>query len=432
MISSNLLSIIPEKISRKYKVIPIELNGDTLVVGGSRADFNTIQDLNIITRKNIEFKQYPEEQIIKEIEAAYGNNIEVDEDYAYKIFETILENAVSKNVSDIHIEPFDNYLIIRFRVDGELYEAFRYTLDLHIPLTSVIKLKSGIDITEKRLPQDGRADINIKDKLIDIRTSTIPTTYGEKTVLRILNRDNFFKTKEEIGFSQKAVQIINQMISNNSGIVLIVGETGCGKSTTMYSLLNDLNKISRNILTIEDPIEYKMDGINQIQVNSKVGLTFEKGLRAMLRQDPDVIMVGEIRDSETAKIAIRASITGHLVLSTLHTNDTVSSITRLKDMGVDLYLISASLVGVISQRLVRKVCPKCSGIKYDCDYCSGKGYLGRTIVYEILQVDDEIRECIRNLDRHKEIREIAIERGKMITFEDGYISISQKTLAENI
>ena len=325
MISSNLLSIIPEKISRKYKVIPIELNGDTLVVGGSRADFNTIQDLNIITRKNIEFKQYPEEQIIKEIEAAYGNNIEVDEDYAYKIFETILENAVSKNVSDIHIEPFDNYLIIRFRVDGELYEAFRYTLDLHIPLTSVIKLKSGIDITEKRLPQDGRADINIKDKLIDIRTSTIPTTYGEKTVLRILNRDNFFKTKEEIGFSQKAVQIINQMISNNSGIVLIVGETGCGKSTTMYSLLNDLNKISRNILTIEDPIEYKMDGINQIQVNSKVGLTFEKGLRAMLRQDPDVIMVGEIRDSETAKIAIRASITGHLVLSTLHTNDTVSS-----------------------------------------------------------------------------------------------------------
>lgn len=432
MISSNLLSIIPEKISRKYKVIPIELNGDTLVVGGSRADFNTIQDLNIITRKNIEFKQYPEEQIIKEIEAAYGNNIEVDEDYAYKIFETILENAVSKNVSDIHIEPFDNYLIIRFRVDGELYEAFRYTLDLHIPLTSVIKLKSGIDITEKRLPQDGRADINIKDKLIDIRTSTIPTTYGEKTVLRILNRDNFFKTKEEIGFSQKAVQIINQMISNNSGIVLIVGETGCGKSTTMYSLLNDLNKISRNILTIEDPIEYKMDGINQIQVNSKVGLTFEKGLRAMLRQDPDVIMVGEIRDSETAKIAIRASITGHLVLSTLHTNDTVSSITRLKDMGVDLYLISASLVGVIAQRLVKKVCPYCNGENNSCEYCYGSGYLGRTVVYEILQIDDEIRQCISDINKYKEIKDMAIKSGKMITFDDSYRNIASMTLAENI
>ena len=412
MISSNLLSIIPEKISRKYKVIPIELNGDTLVVGGSRADFNTIQDLNIITRKNIEFKQYPEEQIIKEIEAAYGNNIEVDEDYAYKIF--------------------DNYLIIRFRVDGELYEAFRYTLDLHIPLTSVIKLKSGIDITEKRLPQDGRADINIKDKLIDIRTSTIPTTYGEKTVLRILNRDNFFKTKEEIGFSQKAVQIINQMISNNSGIVLIVGETGCGKSTTMYSLLNDLNKISRNILTIEDPIEYKMDGINQIQVNSKVGLTFEKGLRAMLRQDPDVIMVGEIRDSETAKIAIRASITGHLVLSTLHTNDTVSSITRLKDMGVDLYLISASLVGVIAQRLVKKVCLYCNGENNSCEYCHGSGYLGRTVVYEILQIDDEIRQCISDINKHKEIKDMAIKSGKMITFDDSYRNIASMTLAENI
>ena len=410
MISSNLLSIIPEKISRKYKVIPIELNGDTLVVGGSRADFNTIQDLNIITRKNIEFKQYPEEQIIKEIEAAYGNNIEVDEDYAYKIFETILENAVSKNVSDIHIEPFDNYLIIRFRVDGELYEAFRYTLDLHIPLTSVIKLKSGIDI----------------------RTSTIPTTYGEKTVLRILNRDNFFKTKEEIGFSQKAVQIINQMISNNSGIVLIVGETGCGKSTTMYSLLNDLNKISRNILTIEDPIEYKMDGINQIQVNSKVGLTFEKGLRAMLRQDPDVIMVGEIRDSETAKIAIRASITGHLVLSTLHTNDTVSSITRLKDMGVDLYLISASLVGVIAQRLVKKVCLYCNGENNSCEYCHGSGYLGRTVVYEILQIDDEIRQCISDINKHKEIKDMAIKSGKMITFDDSYRNIASMTLAENI
>ena len=380
MISNNLLSLIPEKVARKYKVIPMELNNDILTVEGIKYDFHTIQDLNIITRKKIKFKECSKEQIIKEIESIYGNNVEVNEDYAYRIFEYILEKAV----------------------------------------------------TEKRLPQDGRAEMNIRDRLIDIRTSTIPTTYGEKTVLRILNRDNFFKTKEEIGFSNEAIKIINEMISNKSGIVLIVGETGCGKSTTMYSLLNDLNNISRNIITVEDPVEYKMEGINQIQVNTKVGLTFEKGLRAILRQDPDVIMIGEIRDSETAKIAIRSSITGHLVLSTLHTNDTVASITRLKDMGIDLYLISASLVGVISQRLVRKVCPKCSGIKYDCDYCSGKGYLGRTIVYEILQVDDEIRECIRNLDRHKEIREIAIERGKMITFEDSYISISQRALAENI
>lgn len=431
MISNNLLSIIPERLARKYKVIPIELKDDTLIVEGSKDDFHIIQDLNIVTRKKIKLVKCSEDKITKKIEAIYGNNIEVNEDYAYKIFKEILIKAVFENASDIHIEPFDNYLIIRFRVDGELYEAFKYTLELHTPLTAVIKLKSSIDITEKRLPQDGRAEININDKLIDIRTSTIPTIYGEKTVLRILNRENFFKTKEEIGFSNDAIKIINEMISNKSGIVLIAGETGCGKSTTMYSLLNDLNNISRNIITVEDPVEYKMEGINQIQVNTKVGLTFEKGLRAILRQDPDVIMIGEIRDSETAKIAIRASITGHLVLSTLHTNDTVSSITRLKDMGVDLYLISASLVGIISQRLVKKVCPKCNGIGDECCYCNGNGYLGRTIVYEILQIDDEIRECISDLKKHKEIRNMAIERGKMITFEESYKNIAQKSLAEN-
>lgn len=270
MISNNLLSLIPEKVARKYKVIPMELNNDILTVEGIKYDFHTIQDLNIITRKKIKFKECSKEQIIKEIESIYGNNVEVNEDYAYRIFEDILEKAVIENASDIHIEPFDNYLIIRFRVDGELYEAFKYTMELHTPLTAVIKLKSGIDITEKRLPQDGRAEMNIRDRLIDIRTSTIPTTYGEKTVLRILNRDNFFKTKEEIGFSNEAIKIINEMISNKSGIVLIVGETGCGKSTTMYSLLNDLNSISRNIITVEDPVEYKMEGINQIQVIRKL------------------------------------------------------------------------------------------------------------------------------------------------------------------
>lgn len=432
MIQNSLLSIIPEKLARKYKVIPIELKDDTLILEGSKDDFHTIQDLNIVTRKKIKLIRCSEDEITKKIESIYGNNIKVNEDYADKIFEEILKKAVFENASDIHIEPFDNCLIIRFRVDGELYEAFRYTLELHAPLTAVIKLKSSIDITEKRLPQDGRAEINIKDRLIDIRTSTIPTIYGEKTVLRILNRDNFFKTKEEIGFDSDAIKIINEMISNKSGIVLIAGETGCGKSTTMYSLLSDLNNVSRNIITVEDPVEYKMEGINQIQVNTKVGLTFEKGLRAILRQDPDVIMIGEIRDSETAQIAIRASITGHLVLSTLHTNDTVSSITRLKDMGIDLYLISASLVGIISQRLVKKVCPKCKGMDDNCCYCNGNHYLGRTVVYEILQIDDEIRECISDLKRHKEIRNIAIKRGKMITFEESYRNIVQKSLAENI
>ncbi|MDY2734525.1 GspE/PulE family protein [Intestinibacter sp.] len=428
MIANNLLSIVPEKIARKYNVIPIGLENDTLVIGGSKEDIYTIQDLKMITGKKIVFKRYSYEEIIREIESTYGNKIEVDEDYAKRIFFEILNRAVKENASDIHIEPFDNYLIIRFRVDGELYEAFRYTLDLHLPLTAVIKLKSGIDITEKRLPQDGRVDINIGGRLIDIRTSTIPTTYGEKTVLRILNRDNFFKTKEEIGFSDEAIGIIDKMISKKSGIILIVGETGCGKSTTLYSLLKDLNVVSRNIITIENPVEYKMDGINQIQVNEKIGLTFEKGLRAILRQDPDVIMLGEIRDSETAKIAVRASITGHLVLSTLHTNDTVSSITRLKDMGVDLYLISASLVGIISQRLVKKVCPYCNGKDQECEYCGGKGYIGRTLVYEILEIDEVIREYISDFEKNNKIKDIAIERGKMITFDQCYIDLVEKNL----
>lgn len=431
MIASNLLAIIPEKIARKYKVIPIGLENDTLTIAGSEEDIYTIQDLKMLTGKKIAFRSYPHEQIVREIEATYGNKIEVDEDYAKKILFEILNRAVKEGASDIHIEPFDNYLVIRFRVDGELYEAFRYTMDLHPPLTAVIKLKSGIDITEKRLPQDGRADINIGDKLIDIRTSTMPTTYGEKTVLRILNRDNFFKTKQEIGFSEEAICIIDKMIANKSGIILIVGETGCGKSTTLYSLLNDLNIVSKNIITIENPVEYKMDGINQVQVNNKIGLTFEKGLRAILRQDPDIIMLGEIRDSETAKIAIRASITGHLVLSTLHTNDAVSSITRLRDMGVDLYLISASLVGIISQRLVKKVCPYCGGEDEDCEYCGGQGYLGRTLVYEILQIDDEIRNCISDFDKNNKIKNVAIERGKMITFDQSYKDLIEKNLVRS-
>lgn len=426
MIDSNLSYILSEKVVRRYNVIPLELRDDTLVVASNEDDFYKVQDLKMITGKKIILKKYPLEEIIREIESTYGNNIEVDEDYAKKIFINILENAIKENASDIHIEPFSDYLIIRFRVDGDLYEAFRYTSDLHSPLTTVIKLNSKIDITEKRLPQDGRADINVFDKLIDIRTSTIPTTYGEKIVLRILNRDNFFKTKEEIGFSKEAISAIDNIVSNKSGMLLIVGETGSGKTTTLYSILNDLNHINKNITTLENPIEYKMNGINQIQINEKIGLTFEKGLRAILRQDPNLIMLGEIRDSETAQIAIRASITGHLVLSTLHTNDAISTITRLKDMGIDLYLISASLIGVISQRLVKKTCVYCQG--EGCEKCKKSGYLGRTIVYEILQIDDEIRTYINDLNKWDQIRKIAIERGKMITFDDSYKRIIECNL----
>ena len=316
-------------------------------------------------------------------------------------------------------------------------EMLNLDLGLYPSLASVIKYKADMDITEKRLPQDGRIDIKIKDSIVDIRISTVPTTYGEKIVLRLLNRDSFLKTKDELGFSKAAVEKIQEIINKKTGILLITGPTGSGKTTTVYSILKDLRNTSKNIMTIEDPVEYKMEGINQIQVNHKVGLTFEKGLKAILRQDPDIIMVGEIRDKETAKTAVRAAITGHLVISTLHTNDAISSIARLIDMEIPPYLLNASLIGIISQRLVRKVCESCSNevvinqnekksittaIPIGCSECSYTGYNGRTVAYEILTIDNEIRNGIQHNKEAKDIKNIAIKNG-MITFEDSYSTL---------
>ncbi len=275
-------------------------------------------------------------------------------------------------------------------------------------------------------------DIKLGGNLIDIRVSSIPTVYGEKIVLRILNRDTFLKDKLELGFSEEAIKSINRIINKRAGILLVTGPTGSGKTTTVYSLLNDLKGINKNIMTIENPVEYKMDGISQIQVNSKVGLSFDVGLRAILRQDPDIIMVGEIRDAETAKIAVRAAITGHLVISTLHTNDAVSSIARLLEMQIPPYLLNASLIGVISQKLVRKVCNHCSHeimikdnfsgdvntkVAVGCEKCNDKGYFGRTAIYEILEINDDIKTCIRNMEDSSTIKDVAQNNG-MITFED--------------
>ena len=299
-----------------------------------------------------------------------------------------------------------------------------------------------MDITEKRLPQDGRIDIKINNVIVDIRISTVPTTYGEKIVLRLLNRDSFLKTKEELGFSRKAINKIQKIINKKTGILLVTGPTGSGKTTTVYSILQDLKNTDKNIMTIENPVEYKMEGINQIQVNKKVGLTFEKGLKAILRQDPDIIMVGEIRDIETAKTAVRAAITGHLVISTLHTNDAISSIARLIDMEIPPYLLNASLIGVISQRLVRKVCSNCSNeivvkqndgksistaIPIGCEECRYTGYEGRTVAYEILVIDDDVKKAIQENKDARVIKEIAIKNG-MITFDDSYSRLLRKKL----
>lgn len=426
--------LIPEKLAKKYNVFPSEIINGDLIVEIEDENMYALQDLKLATGMNIVLKKQDIDIIKRKIETNYKGSIKVDEDYAKNLFSELLSKGIDQNASDIHVEPFKDYLIIRMRVDGELKEVSRYLMDVYPSLSTVIKLRASMDITEKRLPQDGRVDIKIRNNIIDIRVSSIPTIYGEKIVLRILNRDSFLMSKEELGFSKEAVSIIKRIINKRAGILLVTGPTGSGKTTTVYSILNDLKNISRNIMSIEDPVEYKMEGVNQIQVNSKIGLTFEEGLRSILRQDPDIIMVGEIRDVETAKIAIRAAITGHLVISTMHTNDSISSVSRLLEMQIPSYLISSSLLGVISQRLVRKVCNNCSHdmvikdnfegevktkISVGCATCNNKGYVGRTAVYEILEVNDEIKSSIQNTKDSKTIKEIAIKSG-MITFEDSY------------
>ena len=430
----DLSLLVPEKLARKYNLFPIEMNEELLLIGIEKENIYAIQDLKLVTKKKIVLKEVSKEEVKENIELCYGNIVDENDDYANYLFQDILQKSTQENASDIHIEPFSDLLKIRIRVDGNMKELCNLSIDLYPSLASVIKYKANMDITEKRLPQDGRIDMKIRDSVVDIRISTVPTTYGEKIVLRLLSRDSFLKTKEELGFSQKAVEKIQEIINKKTGILLVTGPTGSGKTTTVYSILQELKNTSKNIMTIEDPVEYKMEGINQIQVNHKVGLTFEKGLKAILRQDPDIIMVGEIRDIETAKTAVRAAITGHLVISTLHTNDAVSAIARLIDMEIPPYLLNSSLIGIISQRLVRKVCTNCSNdvvikqnesesistaIPIGCEECRFTGYEGRTVAYEILQIDDEIKSAIQQNKEAKFIKQVAVKNG-MITFEDSY------------
>lgn len=352
------------------------------------------------------------------------------EDYARIQFKDILSKAICKDASDIHIEPFEDEVIIRFRVDGELSKMLTIAIESYSFLITVIKLDSGINITEKRLPQDGRMDIEIEDVKVDIRTSTIPTIYGEKIVLRILNRQALIKDKSELGFSEQAIEKIENIINKKSGILLITGSTGSGKTTTVYSILKELLNSNKNIMTIEDPVEYKIKGINQIQVNDKIGLTFDVGLKSILRQDPDIIMVGEIRDTETANTAIRAASTGHLVISTMHTNDTISSINRLIEMDIPTYLISSTLIGIISQKLVRKRCNNCSKDIVEknnldklintiqvCNKCEDKGYYGRTAMYEILEINESLKQEINNWTDSRNTSN-TIKKSEMISFKD--------------
>jgi type IV pilus assembly protein PilB len=369
----------------------------------------------------------------------------VNEAPIVRVANTIMQQAILQDASDIHIEPERKGVRVRYRIDGVLAEIMTLPRYIHPPLVSRYKIMSDMNIAERRIPQDGRIAINFQNKDYDMRVSCLPTMYGEKIVMRILDKSSVLIGLNKLGFFPENQAQIEELVSQPNGMVLSTGPTGSGKTTTQYSILNKINSVEKNIITIEDPVEYQLPGINQVQVHKKAGLTFATALRAFLRQDPDIIMVGEIRDLETAEIAIESSLTGHLVLSTLHTNDAASAVTRLVDMGVEPYLVSATLIGVLAQRLARRICPKCRvayeveahelrrfGYKPEddhekitlyrgegCDNCLGRGYKGRLGIYELMVVNDEIADLMVRRAPLSDLREAARANGMSLLREDG-------------
>ncbi|MCX8027918.1 MAG: type II secretion system ATPase GspE [Thermodesulfovibrionales bacterium] len=362
-----------------------------------------------------------------------------------RLLNALIQQAIKDRASDIHIEPYETELEVRFRIDGILTKVLTPPKIIKDALISRVKIMAGLDIAEKRLPQDGRIRLLSGGRDIDIRVSIVPTSHGERAVLRLLDRQQGLKGLWELGLSDTNCKILEDLIKRPNGIILVTGPTGSGKTTTLYALLNRIEKDIKNIITVEDPIEYQLKGVGQIQVNPRIGLTFASGLRSILRQDPDVIMVGEIRDLETAEIAIQASLTGHLVFSTLHTNDSASTITRLLDMNIEPFLIASSLTAVLAQRLVRTICPSCKQqyapmieeIRYfdeappllykgkGCNACKMTGYIGRTGIFELLLIDNELRRLITSHKDANTIKEYCVSVGMVTLFQDGLDKVRQ-------
>ncbi len=476
-IPEDAVNKIPINYARKNEVIPVEQRGNVVVIAISDpTNVSVVDDLQVLLGTTVIPVVATSGEISNAINNAYnratnaaGEMIEdlegeelgtvtseleegepadlldsVDEAPIIRLVNSLLFQAVKQNVSDIHIEPFEKDVSIRYRIDGVLHNILKIPRRFHSSVVSRVKIMAGLNIAEKRLPQDGRIRTKVAGKDVDIRVSTIPTIFGERVVMRILDRSSVLLGLEEIGLSGDKLEKFKKLLRRSNGIILVTGPTGSGKTTTLYAALNKINSEDKNIMTIEDPVEYQLKGISQIQVNPKINLTFAAGLRSILRQDPDVVLVGEIRDFETAEIAIQASLTGHLVFSTLHTNDAPSAVTRLIDMGVEPYLISSSLVAVLAQRLVRTICPHCKveyeptdaelreiGIKREdlkngklyrgqgCEYCMYTGYRGRTGIFELFIVSDRIRKMITQKKDASEIRKAAIEEGMSTLKEDG-------------
>ncbi len=459
-INLDVVKRIPENIVRKYELIAIDERNNILWVAMvDPLNVFALDDIKLYVKTEIQpmiaerskvlriiNKYYSADSSAKKVleelsddllmdfqEVDEGELAEVASAPIVRLLNSIIEQAARTGASDIHIEPFADEVRVRIRIDGDLREIMRLNKSILSALTTRVKIIGKMNIAEKRIPQDGRVETTINDRTIDMRISTLPTVYGEKTVMRLLDKGNVEFKKDSIGFSERDMKVFDKILSQPYGVILVTGPTGSGKTTTLYTVLSELNKIERNIITVEDPVEYKLNGINQVQVNAKAGLTFASGLRSILRQDPDIVMVGEIRDNETAEIAIRAAITGHLVLSTLHTNDSPSTIARLIDMGIEPYLVSSSTIGIISQRLVKRLCPKCK-VPYEasksekeilgvdpnediflvkaggCSECVG-GYRGRAPIHEVLPINEDIRILIDKGATTDEIRAKAIENG---------------------
>lgn len=474
-IEEDVAKLLNESFLRKNILIPIGY--DSLLPNVLRVamadpmDILAIDDISIITNMQVDPVLSTKGQINGAIDKAFGatqamqaaeqyrkerekdkekanagveddgnKNDEVDNSPIVQLVRSILEQSVRRRASDIHIEAMEFEVRVRFRIDGALVQVMNYDIDLLPAIVARIKIIGGMDISEKRKPQDGRIAITVDRRDYDVRVSILPTINGEKVVMRMTSKENLTKDKKNLGFAEDELERFDRILKNPHGIILVTGPTGSGKSTTLYTALSELNTEDVNIITVEDPVEANMEGINQVHVNAKAGLTFASALRSILRQDPDIIMIGEIRDGETAGIAVKAAITGHLVVSTLHTNGTASTVTRLIDMGIEAYMIGDALVGVIAQRLVRRLCPDCKKLIYateeekrllgvntpgdlaiyepvGCDSCGNTGYHGRIGVYEIMPVTNSLRIKIASGARADAIKEQAVSEG-MHTLKD--------------
>lgn len=468
------VALVPEAIARKYGVIPVDVRDNTLVLAmEDPSHIQTTEEMAMLTRKRIEPVLSTFQDIQEMIDLTYRVGGEIEEQLSQipthsqrtkaaetrvsaeaiakapivRAIDLLIKQAVRDRASDIHVEPQENRLRVRYRIDGILHEVMSLPLSVHPPLLSRVKIMAGLNIAERRRPQDGQITFDMGDRSVDLRVATTNTVYGEMTVLRILDKSFAFRSLAEIGFLPDALERYLRMVKTPFGMILISGPTGSGKTTTQYATVNTLDAVGRNILTIEDPVEYRFNNINQMQISPAAGLTFASGLRAAMRLDPNVILVGEIRDTETAQIATQASLTGHLVMSSVHANDTVSTIFRMIDLKVEAFLLVSALVGITAQRMVRRVCPYCSRptavsaeeqeayekemhekrsefmVGVGCNFCANTGYLGRTGIFEVLVMSEPIRRLILSGAGSDEIRAQAVKEGTALLWHDGMLKV---------